>query len=387
MPDYAADMFLKLVTSVLFASAAMCSSLACADWPEFRGPSQNGRVPAQTTSNKPADLPLTWSETQNIRWKTAIPERGWATPVVMNGQIWLATATEDGHDFYAICVDAATGRILHNKRLFHCESPEPLGNSTNCYAAPSPAIEPGRVFMHFGSYGTACLDTATGNILWKRDDLRCRHYRGPSSSVVLFENLVILTLDGVDLEYTVALDKQTGETVWKTDRDVIWNDQDTTGKAPDEVQRIHDGDHRKAHSTPILFTDAAGREQLFSVGAKAAFAYDPRTGHELWRVHFDDFSVAPRPVYHDGIVYMVTGITHPELWAARADGTGDVTDTHVLWRLASRVAKTASPILAEGLIYMISDDGILNCIEAANGKPLYTHRLGGRFAASPIYTT
>src|SRR3954447_26418566 len=142
MPDYAADMFLKLVTSVLFASAAMRSSLVCADWPEFRGPSQNGRVPPQNASNKSADLPLTWSEKQNIRWKSAIPERGWATPVVLNGQVWLATATEDGHDFYAICVDAATGKILHNKRLFHCESPEPLGNSTNCYAAPSPAIEP-----------------------------------------------------------------------------------------------------------------------------------------------------------------------------------------------------------------------------------------------------
>jgi hypothetical protein len=168
-------------------------------------------------------------------------------------------------------------------------------------------------------------------------------------------------------------------------RDVAWNDQDVTGREAAEAQRMRDGDHRKAHSTPILFTDAAGREQLFSVGAKAAFAYDPRTGHELWHVRFDDFSVAPRPIYDAGIVYMVTGITHPELWAVRTDGTEDVTDTNVLWRLASRVAKTASPVLVEGLTYMISDDGILNCIDATNGKPVYSHRLGGRFAASPIY--
>jgi outer membrane protein assembly factor BamB len=375
----------QLLVRILISLSAFTCSYSRADWPEFRGPSQNGHVPALSNS-KQRDLPLTWSESQNVRWKTAIPERGWATPVVMNGQIWLATATEDGHDFYAICIDDASGKILHNKHLFHCDSPEPLGNNTNCYAACSPAIEPGRVYVHFGSYGTACVDTATGNILWKRDDLRCRHYRGPSSSVVLFENLVILTFDGVDLEYTVALDKRTGQNVWRTPRDVVWNDENLPGRDAAEAQRIRDGDHRKAHSTPILFTDTAGREQLFSVGAKAAFAYDPRTGRELWRVHFDDFSVAPRPIYHDGIVYMVTGITHPELWAVRTDGTGDATDMHVLWRLASRVAKTASPVLVDDLIYMISDDGILNCIDAKTSKAVYSHRLGGRFAASPIYT-
>src|SRR5262249_43156897 len=154
--------------------------LALADWPEFRGPLQNGWVPAEMAANKQPTLPLTWSESQNVRWKTVIPERGWSTPVVMSGQIWLSTATEDGHDFFAICVDTATGKIVHNKLVFHCDSPEPLGNNLNCYAAPSPAIEPGRVYMHFGSYGTACIDTASGELLWKRDDLRCRHYRGPS---------------------------------------------------------------------------------------------------------------------------------------------------------------------------------------------------------------
>ena len=158
-----------------------------------------------------------------------------------------------------------TGKIVHNKKLFHCDSPEPLGNNVNCYAAPSPAIEPGRVYVHFGSYGTACLDTATGNVLWQRDDLQCRHYRGPSSSVVLFENLVILTFDGVDLQYTVALDKQTGKNVWKTDRDVKWNDQDVTGKGAEEAKRMLDGDHRKAHSTPLIFTAADGRRQMLSV--------------------------------------------------------------------------------------------------------------------------
>ncbi len=260
------------------------------------------------------------------------------------------------------------GKILHDIKLFHSDSPEPLGNNTNGYATPTPAIEPGRVYVHFGSYGTACLDTSTGNVLWKRDDLPCRHYRGPSSSVVLFEDLVILTFDGVDQQYVTALDKETGKTVWRTDRKVAWNDQDVTGKGAEEAKRLQDGDHRKAHSTPLVIKTPAGQWQLVSGGAKAAFGYDPRTGDEIWRIEFDDFSVAPRPIYHDGVIYLVTGNTHPELWAIRADGTGNLTETaNILWRLKSRVAHTASPTFVDGLIYMASDEGIINCIDAANG--------------------
>ena len=362
---------------------ALASPYARADWPEFRGPFGNGHV--SSNNDEPRGLPLAWSETENVAWKTPIPDRGWSTPVVMDGRIWLTTATEDGHDFFAICVDADTGEILHNKRLFHTDTPEPLGNAVNCYAAPSPAIEPGRVYVHFGSYGTACLDAETGDVLWKRSDLPCRHYRGPSSSVVLFENLVILTFDGVDLQYVAALDKQTGDTVWKTDRDVQWNDQNLGGKGAAEAQRIRDGDHRKAHSTPLIVTDER-RPLMLSGGAKAAFAYDPRTGEELWRIEFNDFSVAPRPIYLDGIAYMVTGISRPELWAIRSAGAGNLTYTeNILWRLRSRVAKTASPLLVDGLIYMVSDDGIINCIDALTGEGLWQKRIGGRFAASPIY--
>jgi outer membrane protein assembly factor BamB len=372
--------FLLLVHLLAFGSSAVL-----ADWPEFRGPYGNGHAVAPG-DGPTLGLPLHWSETENIRWKTAIPHRGWSTPVVMDGKVWLTTATEDGHEFFAICVDADTGNVLHNKKLFHCEEPEPLGNHLNCYASPSPVIEPGRVYVHFGSYGTACLDTASGEVLWKRDDLPCRHYRGPSSSLVLFENLLILTMDGVDLQYVAALDKHTGQTVWRTPRQVEWNDQDVSGKSAEAAQRIRDGDHRKAHSTPLVAFGPEGQPQLVSPGAKAAFAYDPHDGQELWRIEHDDFSVAPRPLYHDGVAYLVTGISHPELWAIRTEARGNLTYTdHVVWRLRSRVAKTASPVLVDGLIYMINDDGVANCIDAATGEPVWSRRIGGRFAASPIY--
>jgi outer membrane protein assembly factor BamB len=353
--------------------------VARADWPEFRGPWQNGHVTAPGAT-KPAGFPLRWSETHNVRWKTPIPHRGWSTPVVMGGQVWLTTATEDGHDFFAIGLDAETGAIRFHEKVFHSENPEPLGNgaSMNCYATPSPALEPGRVYVHFGSFGTACLDTATGQVLWKREDLRCRHYRGPSSSVVLFENLVILTFDGVDLQYHVALDKATGKTVWKTNRSVAWNDEDVPG------QMARDGDLRKAHSTPLLAT-VAGRPLMLSAGAKAAYGYDPRTGRELWRVQYPDWSVAPRPLYHQGLAFFVTGLNKKELWAVKTDGAGDVTDTGVVWKLKTRVGKYASPILVDGLIYTAAEESFITCLDAGTGEVVWTERVGGKFAASPIY--
>jgi outer membrane protein assembly factor BamB len=364
---------------VLLALLFFAAPTVHADWPEFRGPAGDGHATA-------SGLPLNWSETENVRWKTPIPHRGWSTPVIMGGQIWLTTATEDGHDFFAICVDADTGAIRHNKLLFHSEKPEPLGNNVNCYASPSPAIEPGRVYVHFGSYGTACIDTATGETIWSRDDLPCRHWRGPSSSVVLFENLVILTLDGVDLQYLVALDKKTGDTVWKTDRDVQWNDENTDGLNARFAELAKIGDFRKAHSTPLVVNGSDGRPQLVSGGAKAAFAYDPRNGQEIWRVNYDDWSVAPRPLYRDGTAFLITGLMHPELWAIRTDGAGNLTDTdNVKWKVKKSVAKTASPILVDGLIYMAGDEGVVTCTDATTGENVWSKRIGGKFAASPIY--
>jgi outer membrane protein assembly factor BamB len=296
----------------------------------------------------------------------------------MDNQVWVTTATEDGHDFFALCLDANTGKIQFNEKLFHCDSPEPLGNNVNSYATPSPVIESGRVYVHFGSYGTACLDTATAKVVWKRDDLPCRHYRGPSSSPILFENLLILTMDGVNLEYTVALDKNTGRTVWKTDRSVVWNDENDPG------QMAKDGDRRKAHSTPLIVRVDANI-QMFSAGAKAAYAYDPHTGHELWRVQYADWSVAPRPLFDHGLAYFVTGLTKAELWAVKCDGQGDVTDTHVLWKVRTHVGKYASPILVDGLIYTAAEESFLSCLDAATGNVVWTERIGGGYEASPIY--
>lgn len=352
------------------------------DWPEMRGPWRDGYAQA-TNDTQPAGFPLHWSETQNVKWKTAIPYRGWSTPAVMGGQVWLTTATEEGHDFYVLCLNADTGAITVNKKLFHVDNPEPLGNEVNSYATPSPVIEPGRVYVHFGSYGTACLDTATDKVLWQRTDLPCRHYRGPSSSPILYDNLLILTLDGVDLQYTVALDKKTGATVWNTKRSVIFtNEEAAPGTRASEL--IAAGDRHKAHSTPIIVTNA-GQPLLLSAGAKAFYAYDPRTGREIWTVHHTDYSAAPRPLFQNGIAYFVSGMSKTELYAVKADGTGDVSASKVLWRLRNHVGKFSSPILVDGLIYTAAAQSFLTCLDAATGDVVWTERIGGTYESSPIY--
>lgn len=362
-----------LTACVLF----LAQPAAWADWPEFRGPWGMGLASAPGDTKK-IGLPLHWSETENMKWKTAIPHRGWSTPVVMEGKVWLTTATEKGNDFFAICVDAETGRIFLDKKLFHSGNPEPLGNGVNCYASPSPTIEPGRVYIHFGSYGTACLDTADGKVLWERTDLPCRHYRGPGSSPILFKDLLILTMDGVDVQYIVALDKKTGQTVWKTDRTADWNDLDSDGKPRSE------GDLRKAYSTPLII-EASGKTQMLTAGAKAAYSYDPLTGEELWKVHHRAYSGASSPLFGNGLAYINTGFPSPELWAVRVDGKGNVTDTHVVWRTRQAVPQIPSPLLVGDLLFMVSDTGAVTCLDALTGNHIWREHLKGRFAASPLY--
>ncbi|HNX36468.1 MAG TPA: PQQ-binding-like beta-propeller repeat protein [Kiritimatiellia bacterium] len=341
-------------------------------WPMFRGPQGDGSVIGAT-------LPLHWSETENVRWKTAIPHLGWSTPAVRDGRVWVTSATTNGQDYFAFCVDAASGKILFEKHLFHCDQPEPLGNAVNCYAAPSPAVDEARVYVHFGTYGTACLDAKTGETLWTREDLKCRHYRGPGSSVLLWRDLLILTYDGVDVQYVTALDTRTGKTVWKTDRVIKWNDLDEKG------QPKREGDFRKAFATPLVLR-AGGREQLISLSSSTLFAYDPGTGKELWRVVNTAYTPSVSPVFDGGLVLAVTGRGIPEMLGIRPDGTNDVTGSHVAWRMAGKdVPLTPSPVVLDGLMYMLADHGVMTCLEAATGQTVWRERVGGSHIASLIH--
>lgn len=366
-------------TCLMLLSLGCLAASSRADWPDFRGPWCDGRATAPGQTNL-LGLPLHWSETENVKWKTPIPYQGWSTPVILNSQIWLTTATVDGHDFFAICVDQETGKILSNQKVFHCDKPESLGAAVNfnCYASPSAVLEPGRAYVNFGSYGTACLDTATFKVLWQRDDLPCRHFRGPGSSPFLWKNLLILTFDGIDLQYMTALDKTTGKTVWKTDRTADWNDFDADGKP------MGGGDYRKAFSTPIVIEVASG-QQLLSVGTHAAYSYDPATGRELWKVPTTAYSPASRPIFDNGLAIFATGNGKSEILAAHVDGHGELPASAVAWRVPRGAPSQTSGTVDNGLLFMVNEGGIASCFQTANGAEVWRERIGGDYSASVLY--
>ncbi len=298
----------------------------------------------------------------------------------MNGQIWLTTATIDGHDFFAVCVDEATGKLRFDNKIFRCDNPESLGAAVNfnCYASPSTVLEPGRAYVHFGAYGTACLDASTGKTLWKRDDLPCRHFRGPGSSPILCGNLLILTMDGIDQQYVVALDKNTGKTIWRTERTAQYNDLDNNGRP------TGGGDFRKAFSTPLVI-DAGGVKQIITTASKAAYSYDAATGREIWKLAHGGYSPASRPLFDDGRLIVTSGNGKPEIMGLRADFHGDVAPEAVLWRVARGSPSRTSGTIDNGLLYIVNEGGIACCFQTSDGAEVWRERIGGEYSASILY--
>ena len=252
------------------------------NWPQFRGPDGNGHSDAH-------GLPLHWSETRNVVWKTPIHDRGWSSPVIYGKQIWLTSASKDSRELFVLCIDRDTGKIIRDWKLFDVAQPQ-FVHPFNTAASPTPVIEEGRVYITFGSPGTACIDTKKFQVLWERRDIECNHFRGAGSSPILFQNLLLMHFDGSDHQFVMALDKQTGKTVWKTNRSIDFQDLNENGKP------AADGDLRKAFATPHV-ERINGRWEMISLGAKAAYSYDPFTGRELWRVEErGQHSASTRPV-------------------------------------------------------------------------------------------
>jgi hypothetical protein len=332
------------------------------NWPEFRGPTVDGHALV-------AGLPLTWSETEHIAWKTPIHDLGWSSPVVWQKQIWLTTAREDGSQLFAVCVDRDSGQIVHDVKVFDVAKPDHVA-TVNSYASPTPAVDEQHVYVHYGTYGTACLDRNTAQIVWTRRDLNCDHHEGPGSSPILFEKLLIVHVDGRDVQYIIALDKNTGETAWKSDRSVDYSQ--------------YSDNMRKAFCTPTVI-DLGTRLELISPAAKAIFGYDPRTGEELWKVRHDGWSNVPRPVFGHGLVFIVNDFDRPQLYAIRPGGDGDVTDSHIAWQMRQGVPAQPSLLLIGPYLYGVTDLGVALCLNATTGEQVWKERLGGSFTASPIY--
>jgi outer membrane protein assembly factor BamB len=336
------------------------------DWPQFRGPDGQGHSTAEKLATK-------WTETQNVTWKSKIPGSGWSSPVIQGDRIWLTTALDQGTELKLIAVNKTTGKIEKELSLFQVAAPGKL-HSKNSYASPTPVVDGARIYVHFGAYGTTCLDT-TGKVVWKKE-LNYYHHHGPAASPILVGKRLIIPCDGLDkpfyagttprldlteFQFVAALNADTGETEWKKGR-----------KA------------QHSYATPLLI-EVDGKPQIISPGADRTIAYNPATGAEIWSVRYTGYSLIPRPVYGKGLVFLCTGYNNPEVMAVKPDGMGDVTDTHVAWTYKPNAPNTPSPILVDDELYFVNDAGIATCLEAESGKMLWKRRLGGNFSASPIY--
>jgi len=356
----------RLLSACLLVSLltpAPVPHLQARDWPQFRGPTQDGHADS-------ARLPTVWDGRRNVAWRTEIPGKGWSSPVVAAGKVYLTTAVpvpgSADQSLRALCLEAKSGRVVWDVEVFRQDGrTAPSIHPKNSHASPTPVVDGDRLFVHFGHMGTACLDARDGSKVWATQELKYRPVHGNGGSPVLADDHLVFCIDGLDLQAVVALDRRTGKLAWKTPRNVA---------APKSF----------SFCTPLLIT-ADGREQLIAPGSNVVMSLDPKTGEEIWRVTYMGYSVVPRPVYSGGLVYFSTGYDTPVLYAVKPDGKGDVTDTHVAWTLKRGVPRNASPLVVGGDLYLAADDGQVSCIDARTGVSRWSERIGRAYSASPLY--
>ena len=353
---------MRLVPVLFLGMVTLCSVVVrAADWPEFRGPGAMGHSAAR-------NVPVRWSATENVAWKTEVEGEGWSSPVLQGGRIYLTSAVPreaGGLGLAVFCIDAASGKVRWRTNVFETTSAGPAIHSKNGHASPTPIATPGRLFVHFGHHGTAALDL-DGRVAWRQAGVKYQPVHGNGGSPVLVNGLMVFSVDGADNPRVVALDAGDGSVKWQTPRE-------TPAKK------------KFSFSTPLVIEEA-GRRLVVSPGSGAVCAYDAADGREVWRVlHGEGYSVVPRPVLAHGLLFVGTGYDRPFIHAIRTGGSGDVTGTHLAWTLAKGAPNTPSMVVVDDLLYCVSDAGIASAIEATTGKVAWSERLGGNFSASVLH--
>ena len=350
-----------LFSFIVLTAPAIMAGAASGDWPEFRGPTGQGVA-------KDANPPLHWSQTKNVVWKTTIPGEGWSSPIVYQGSVYLTTAIVNNSgnptSLRALRLDATKGQILWNCEVFAPKGAHPK-NKKNSHASPTPIMEDGRLYVHFGHMGTACLST-DGKVLWRQSTVTYDPMHGNAGSPILFEDKLIFNCDGVEDPFVTALNKTSGKIAWKANR------------------RLTEAKNKVSFCTPLLIEEN-GRKAVVSPGSGAVCAYNPDNGDEIWRVYYGaGESIIPRPVYGHGIVFIGTGWFHSHVYGIRAGGSGNVTDTHLVWKTKKGAPKTPSMLLVGGNLYFVADNGIATCVDAVTGRQHWQEKIGGKYSASPI---
>jgi outer membrane protein assembly factor BamB len=352
-------------------------------WNQYRGPRGDGSTMA--------DLPLEFAEgSPQVLWKTAISGRAWSSPVVWEDRIWLTNAPEIQNapglsDFDAIpetlppaldpplkfsvvCLDAKSGEVLKDFPILDVTHPQ-FTHLTNSYASSTPVVEAGRLYAHYGSHGTVCVDTNTDQVLWRRTDIYCHHWRGAGSSPIVHGDLLYIAFDGYDHQFMIALNKHTGETVWQRNRDVDFG--------------TDDGDAKKAYSTATI-VEVDGRQLLVSPFASATTAYDALTGETVWTVHHSGMNAAARPIVGNGLVYIAAGDGRDTVLAIDPRIELPAGQDRIRWQLGRSTPKRPSPLLVGTALFMLEDKGVLSWINATTGEAITNDRVTGNYWASPL---
>lgn len=336
--------------------------LTAADWPEFRGPDAQGHTEAK-------NLPLTWSQTSHVVWKTPIAGIGWSSPVVIGNRIFMTSALPVGgveepkadRSLHALALDATTGKPVWDVEVFTATSPR--AHRKNSHASPTPIFEGGRLYVHFGHLGTACLDAATGKSIWATQEFAYSPVHGNGSSSVLFEDLLIFSADAETDPKVIALDKSSGKQRWA-------------------FARQSEAKKKFSFCTPLIIV-VNGQKQLITPGSGVVNALNPKTGEEIWHCNYDQgYSVVPRPVYAHGMIFIGTGYDKPAVLGIKVDGKGDVTATHLVWTIDKFAPHNPSMVVVGDELYFVADNGVLSCVDARTGKVHYQERCTGPISAS-----
>ncbi len=345
-------------------------TLIYADWPQFRGPTQQGEAPTE------AKLPLTWSATEHVIWKTAIPGLGWSSPVIQSGKVYLTTAVSANgknddaptvdRSLRALCLDAGSGQILWNNEIFLQKGTDANRiHKKNSHASPTPVVHDARIFVHYGPHGTACLNL-NGSTAWKVDSISYTPVHGNGGSPIVVGDKLIFSCDGPPEPFVIALDVASGKQVWKTPRNTA-------------------ATRKFSFCTPLLIGEGSSQE-LILPGSGNIFSYDPATGSERWRCGWGEgYSVVPRPVFGHGLLFASSGYDQPVLYAVRPGGRGDVTNSHVVWTAKKGVPRNASFVLAGGHLFTVDDKGIGTCYQAPTGEVMWQERICSDTSASLLH--
>lgn len=342
-------------TLLTLAAIVLVPTVHADNWPAWRGPRNDG------TSTEPA-IPLRWSETENVRWKVEIPGVGHSSPIVWGDRVFVTSCDEATGERLLLCLDRADGHTLWRRTVL--KAPLEKKHKLNSHASSTPATDGRHVWVTFLDQPTiqvACYDF-DGNRAWMVSPGKFNSPHGFCSSPILYKDTLIVNCDQDKQEaFLVALEKSTGKERWRIDR-------------PNRI---------RSYCVPLI-VEAGGKTQMVLSGCNCVTSYDPETGKPIWIIQGPTEQYVASLVYDQGVFFLTAGYPELHILGIKPDGTGDVTNTAILWRTQKGAGYVPSPVAQNGLFFVVSDGGVASCFEPKTGQRYWQERLGKHTTASLV---